>query len=200
MKLLSTLAVLAILTLVSFKIKDNTLQVKDYFAIPGPITYNKTPFNLSWSDHPNDTYYRQGYIPANEKEQTYTKMISVEAVIGAVNIKDIVKAKTNELDQRKQIDPLTNYQVIVNKATGEYLLDFVVSQSIGDKKAVVEWNAYRYVTLKNIPGKKGILLFSYSKRGYGNGTTNFLKSLKTERSTEINNFAAYKVPDVKLDR
>lgn len=200
MKYISFLTALVAITLFSFKIKDNIQKVKDYFSIPGPIEYSRTTYNLSWSDHPNNNYFKQEYIPATEKAESYNKMIMVEAVVGEMNIKEALKAKMTELEQRKKTDPLTNYQLIQNQAKTEYLLDFIVSQPAGNKTAIVEWNAYRYVNLKNKSNKTGIMLFAYSRRSYGGNTTAFLKALKTQRVEDINSFAAYSIPMLKFDR
>jgi len=62
--------------------------------------------------------------------------------------------------------------------------------------SVVEWNAYRYVNLN--AGGKGVLLFAYSRRAYGNNVSAFLTSLKTERVKDVNYLAAYKIPGVKI--
>ncbi len=199
MKLLSVFGVMAILCLFSFKLIDNSEKVKDYFTILGSVEYNKTMYNLSWSDHPNSNYFKQEYIPATEKPETFRKMIMIEAVVGDISLRDAVKSKIDELEQRKKTDPVTNYQVIENKQKGEYILDFVVSQS-NNKQSIVEWNAYRYLKLKDKSGNKGIMLFAYCRRGYNAGTTNFLKSLKTERLADINSFAAFNVPGVQIDR
>jgi hypothetical protein len=172
--------------------------VKDYFAIPGPVTFNKTNYYLSWSSHPNDNYYKQEYLPSGEKAETFSNMIMIEALVGDMSLQDAVQTKIAEIEQRKKTDPVANYQIIKNPSTGEYLLDFVYSQSTGNKTSVVEWNAYRYVSLKDKSVSNGVLLFAYSKRGYGDAVTNFLKTLKTGRQADINMIAAYKIPGVKL--
>jgi len=156
------------------------------------VEFNKVSYKLSWSSHPDNNYYKQEYLPANEKAETFNKMILIEALVGTVTPKDAAKAKQAELAERKKTDPVTNYQLIENPSTGEILLDFVISSG-----NIVEWNAYRYSTLKD-GSNKGLLLFGISKRSYGAATTAFLKSLKTERTKDINTLAAYKLPVIKL--
>ena len=198
MKPFNCLFLLVIITFSSYNLKKNSQKLKEYFAIPG-VAYNKTTYQLSWSAHPANNYYKQEYLPAGEKPDTYTHMIMIEVVTGDISLKDAVHAKINELEQRKKNDPVANYQVTENKTTGEYLLDFVIGQSPGNAAAVTEWNAYRYLKLKDKSGRKGIQLFACSKRGYGAGTTNFLQHLKTERLKEISLFAAYKIPEVNIE-
>ena len=196
MKLLSYVSVLAIIIMCSFSMKQNTKKVKDYLSVPGPVSFDNSTYNLSWSSHPSADYYKQEYLRSNEKAETFTRMLMIEALNTDMALKDVVKAKTDELQQRKGSDAVTNYQVIENKGKGEYLLDFVISESAGNKMSVVEWNAYRYINL-NAEGK-GVLLFAYSRRAYGNNVSTFLTSLKTERVKDVNYLAAYKIPGVKI--
>ena len=194
MKLSNTLFLVAIIGLSSYTLKNSNQKVKEYFSIP-LVQYSNTSYQLSWSSHPSENYYKQEYLAAGEKETTFTHMIMIEAVVGNITLKDAVGAKIAELEQRKKSDALVNYQVIENKATGEYMLDFIMSDAIGTANAIVEWNAYRYSNLK---GNKGVQLFALSKRGYGAATTNFLKDLKTMRPKDISSFAAAKVPQVVI--
>ncbi|MEO6314392.1 MAG: hypothetical protein ABIU63_09780 [Chitinophagaceae bacterium] len=193
MKSFSRYCLLAVILFSSYKTKNSQPKVKEYFTVPGPLSYNQTSYQLSWSAHPSANYYKQEYLPAGEKSASFTHMLMVEAVTGDIAIKDVVSAKIKELEQRKKTDPMANYQVIENKATGDYLLDFIMSEGNGSNTDVAEWNAYRYANLK---GRKGIQLFAYSTRGYGAAVNGFLKNLKIIRQKEISAFAAYKIPAV----
>jgi len=196
MKRLLCFAISSVIILSSFKL-NHSFAVKDYLSVPSVIL-NKSTYSLSWSSHPTETYYKHEYLTAGQKSDTYTNMVMIEAVVGEISLADVVKGKMAELDQRKATDPVTNYQIVQNKAKGEYLLDFVLSQSAAGKTSIAEWNAYRYVPLTDKNGKKGILLFSYSKRGYGDGVTDFLKTLKTARVADINTIANYTIPAITI--
>ncbi len=198
MKIFSCVCLLAACMMLSFVTKNKYQKVKDYLSVPGPLTYNQTQYRLAWSAHPAANYYKQEYLPAGQQSASYTNMLMIEAVTGNVLLKDAVSAKINEITVRKKTDALANYQVIENKATGEYLLDFIMSESSGNNTSVVEWDAYRYATFKDKAGKTGIRLVAISKRGYGAATTAFLKTLKTERQKDIAVLAAYKLPELNL--
>ncbi len=198
MKIITLLGLTGALALLSFTMTVNINKVKDYFQVPGPIEFSKTAYHLSWSDHPNDNYFKQEYIPSSEQPGSFTRMIMMEVLLGETNVEALVQAKMQELQKRKAIDPVTNYQLITNKSTNEYLLDFVLSDSRG--KEIVEWNAYRYVKLKEKSGKKGVMLFAVSRRAYGAGTSYLLKSLKTDRLAIINSFAGHDIPTVQITR
>jgi hypothetical protein len=195
MKSLTLFSAMSITLLAAFTTGDSP-KVKDYLSVPGPLAFNKGSYSLSWSSHPSATYYKQEYLPAGQTSDKYTSMILLEVATGDFTLADLVKSKTAELDQRKKTDQTTNYSVIQNPTTGEYMLDFVISQGTG-AVGIVEWNVYRYVKLKDKAGAKGVQLISYSKRAYGDAGTAFLKQLKTTRPTDINAMATYKVPEVK---
>lgn len=196
MKALTLFSVLSITLLTAFTPGDSP-RVKDYFSVPGPLQFNKETYRLSWSAHPSATYYKQEYLPAGQTSDKFTTMLLLEVATGDFTLADLVKAKTAELDQRKKTDQTTNYAVIQNPTTGEYLLDFVISQGTG-ATSIVEWNVYRYSKLKDKAGAKGVQLMGYSKRAYGDTGTAFLKQLKTARTADINTMSTYKVPEVKL--
>ena len=185
-------AVLSVIGLLSFQPKNDDQKVKEYFSVPGPVQFNQTGFSLSWSSHPGATYYKQEYLPANEKSETFTKMIMIETLVGTMSPKDAMTARKNELDQRKKTDPVTNYQVIQNPSNGECIIDFVISSN-----NIVEWNAYRYTTIQT-GSSKALVLFAYSKRSYGAASSGFLTALKTQRGKDINTLATYKIPVIKL--
>jgi hypothetical protein len=197
MKLLGYLGILPVFILASYSLKDKDPIVKNYLGIQGPIQYNNSPFDLAWSSHPGENYFKQEYLLPDEKPETFTQMLLLEALVGSISLEEAVRVKISELEHRKKTDPLVNYQLTENPKTGEFLLDFVVSSSPGNK-LVVEWNAYRYINLQDKSGKEGVLLFGYSKRSYGEKATGFMKKLKTERITHISTLGNYKVPKIKF--
>ncbi len=186
------------LTLCAFIQPAFAQKMKDYFALTSPFTYGSKAYNLSWTAHASAVYYKQEYLPAGEKSTSFTHMILMEVVTGEVSLPQAVKAKMAELDDRKKTDAVVNYQVIQNRANGEYLLDFVLSQPGNGQTDIVEWNAYRYTTLNDKSGKKGILLFAYVRRAYGAEAKNFLAALKTQRVKDVAVLSSFKIPDVKI--
>ena len=189
----------SLLTFASFTRPERATGVKDYFSLNGPIEFRDKKFSLSWSSHPSEIYYKQEYLPAGEQAESFHQMILIEALNGELAVTEALKGKTDELDQRKRMDPLVQYQVSVNKVKDEYLLDFIISQSNGNS-SIVEWNVYRYIRLKLKSGKTGILLFGFSKRAYNEGTTVFLKNLKENRLKDMAAFTAVTVPAVSIEK
>jgi hypothetical protein len=198
MKLTSLSLTVMLIGIIPFSPAGNPATVKDYLNVPGPLQFDHSDYFLSWSAHPAENYFKQEYLPAGQVSASYSKMMMIEAATGAVSLQTAVKTKRNELEQRKKTDPLCNYQLVQNPATGEYLLDFMMSQSAGGKTTIAEWDAYRYTVL---PGNKGILLFACSRRSYGSAIPGFLRLLKTKRLTDINALSTCSIPlvQIKLD-
>jgi hypothetical protein len=80
------------------------------------------------------------------------------------------------------------------------MLDFVLSANTPDGKhiSIVERNVYRYKAFTDKSGKKGILLFGISTRGYGNGTNDFFASLKANRKALVDQLAKYTIPEITI--
>ena len=93
------------------------------------------------------------------------------------------------LEQRKGSDPVVNFELLSNEATGEIILDFLLSDS-----SSVEWNAYRYV-----PHGEGLALFAISRRGYGDGATEFIRGLGEWRRASIEALAMMELPQLVMD-
>ena len=48
---------------------QNNNSPVDYLNIPGTIYFNSTSYNLSWTSHPSETYYKQEYLVKGETVQ-----------------------------------------------------------------------------------------------------------------------------------
>lgn len=160
-------------------------SAKDMLGAPGPITFQDTQFALAWSANPSAGYFKQEYLPAGQKLERYDQMFMVEASRSGTP-EGAAAAKLAMLKKRKGSDPTVNWDIIRNNATGEIILDFILSE-----KDIVEWNAYRYARL----GKTGgIALYAISRRGYGDKARDFLVNLKQSRPLAIKALAAFVAP------
>lgn len=172
-------------------------QVKDYLRVAGPVTLNKTAYNLVWTSHPSATYYKQEYIPKGEVVEKFKHMVLLEVLTGQSNIKDIVNAKVAELKNMKAVNPMVNYDIF--QKNGEYILDFLLSQSTANGKelAIVERNVYRYKVV-DVNGQQSILLLGASERSYGKDIDNYLRELKAKKSELTNAIAAFTIPAISV--
>lgn len=176
--------------------------VTDYLNLPGPVAFDSKSYNLSWSSHPSANYYKQEYIVSGDNVAKFNTMLMVEVATGDIKIKDVVAAKVEELKKMKESNPIVNYESFDNPKTGEYMIDFLLSQNTPDGKdiSIAERNVYRYMPFTDKAGKKGIILFAISTRSYGDKIQPFLVSLKSKKSELVNKVAEYKFPEIKIIR
>jgi hypothetical protein len=195
-----TIASSVICFLISIISYGQDAAVTEYLGIPGPIVLNAGSFNLAWSSHPSAGYYKQEYVGSNDNVEKFKKMVMVELLLGKSKAADLANAKVIELKKLKPSDPLVNYDIF--QKNGEIIIDFLLSESSPDGKKIniVERNVYRYRNITEKNGKKGVLLFGVSERGYGNDVDTFLSSLRKTRSALTNAVAAFAIPDITIKK
>jgi hypothetical protein len=173
-------------------------QPVERVGVKGPITFNNTTFQLSWTSKPTDHYYIQEYLPGKENPDHFNQMLSIFFLAADAKLSDIVQQKTGELTARKSTDPTCNYMVSQSPDGSEYLLDFVVGESKSEKMEVEEFNVYRYKQVALPGNKKAILVYAYTKRAYGKDTTPFLANLTAERKSFLSMMVAAKMPNIVI--
>ena len=70
-------------------------KVNDYLNIRGPIKLNQKEYNLVWSSHPNENYFKQEYVSSHDNIHKYNSMVLVDFIKGDFNIKDVVDQKSS---------------------------------------------------------------------------------------------------------
>ncbi|SDI10393.1 hypothetical protein SAMN05421542_0077 [Chryseobacterium jejuense] len=172
-------------------------KVQEYLGIPGPINIGQKVYNLAWSSHPNDVYFKQEYIEPKENINKYNSMVLIDFVKGEFKLKEVIDHKITELEEMKKNNPIVNYQVL--EKDGEYILDFLISENSKDGKEILiaERNVYRYKIVTNSKNN-GLLLFAISQRGYKENMDQFFKNLKTNSSQLIEAVGNYKIPEIKI--
>lgn len=167
----------------------------DSLGVPGPITFQGEDYALAWTSQPSPVYIKQEYVPAGQQVETFEDMILVEAASGAISPLEAATFQMQSVEARKGSDPVANHQMISNDATGEVLLDFLISDLSADP-IIIEWNAYRYVPLAK---GEGVALFAISRRGYGeDGAEAFMTGLSAMRNQAINDFVALELPAISF--
>lgn len=165
----------------------------DALGAPGPIVFEGTTFNLVWSSNPTATYYKQEYVPEGEAVESYEQMFMVDLLTEGATPESAAADMITGLDQRKAADPVVNYDMIANEATGEVIFDFLISDT-STGTVIIEWNAYRYV-----PVGDGLALFAISRRGYGDDAKDFIGSLKNWRQSSIQALALMELPELSAE-
>ena len=171
-----------------------TLAQEDAIGVPGPIAFEQTEFDLAWTSHPGETYYKQEYLPAGQAVESYAEMFMVDVLTEGATPESASADMIASLEQRKATDAAVNYDMIANEATGELILDFLLSDA-SSGTVIVEWNAYRYV-----PFGDGLALFAISRRAYGDEAAAFIGGLKAWRSGAIQSLAVMELPEIALDQ
>ncbi len=129
-------------------------------------------------------------------------MVLLEVATGNINAKTAAQGKLEELKRMKAANPIVNYEIISNPSTGEYMIDFLVSQDNAKTVAseIIERNVYRYKNYVGKNGQTGVLLLGISTRAYGNEVDAFLSSLKSKRKDLMNKVSSFKIPEVTLSK
>lgn len=196
----AVLLIAAAVTISTITLAQSTQPATDFMAVPGPIYFDNKVYNLNWSSHPAANFYKQEYLVKGDHENKYKTMISIDAITGQQELKNVVAAKVTELKKMKESNPVINYEVIQNPQTGEYMLDFLVTANTADGSiSIIERNVYRYKTFIDKAGKKAVMLFSVSTRAYGAADANqFLVLLKGSRKDLMNKVSQFKIPAIKI--
>lgn len=185
---------LAFVFLLSFTLTDD--DAKDHLKVPGPLQFNNTSFALVWSERPNNNYYVQEYLPKGDTLDHFNQLLTLSVLIKSISPEQAVNLKIAELEVRKKTDPTCKYDLTKSSDGKEYILDFLMGESKDNLMTVAEFNIYRYkeVELKN--KQKALILYSFSKRGYGKNIVPFYKNLKQERIHLIKTMTEVKIPKI----
>ena len=168
------------------------LAQEDALGVPGPIQFEGVDFDLVWTSHPTDVYYKQEYVPSGQDVEAYGQMFMLDVLLDGTTPLEAAGGMIHGLDQRRATDPMVNFDVIQNDATGEIILDFLLSDDTSGT-LIVEWNAYRYVPLED-----GIAMFGISRRGYDTAVEQFLTDLAAWRTEAIDSLANLDLPDIVI--
>jgi len=181
------------LTTVSFA---QTAKPTEYLGVAGQISFDKISYNLAWTSHPTANYYKQEYLAKGDTIGKFKKLVLLEIITGKTKLKDVVAAKVTELKKMKASNPVVSYETF--EKDGEIMLDFLVSENTPDGKylSIVERNVYRYKSVVDKNGQKGVLLFGVSERAYGDDIDKFFPNLKAHRFDLINLVGGFETPEI----
>ena len=125
-------------------------------------------------------------------------MLTIHLFITDIKAKDAVAQKVKELNKRKKTDEVCNYVVTENPDGKEFIVDFILGESKGDKMTIVEFNIYRYKQIEIGNNKKAMLVYAYTKRSYGDNITTFFKTLGDDRTDYLNQMISVDMPSVAI--
>ncbi|WP_418263351.1 hypothetical protein [Flavobacterium faecale] len=181
------------LTLLSFQIDT----IIDYLSTGSVLQFENKNYQLAWSSHPNDTYYKQEYLRASDnKFETYQKMLMVEAIKSEISIEQVSNMKLNELNNLKKTNPMVQFKVEKSLNKDEKVISFMLSGG----KNILEWNMYRYQQQQNDKGTY-LVLYAYSYRNYFNTKEDILKFLEyvqTNNSKMTDLINGIRIPKIQV--
>ena len=188
-----------IITLFMFSHMTQAQNAKNYFSIDS-ISFENESYFLAWSSFSDNGYYKHEYLRKGDYlDKGFNKMILIEVLQKDVTPKDLASKKAKEIEKIKKKYPVANYQIIDNPETGEYLIDFLMSDGEGD---LYEWNVYRY-KLIDTPKGKAVMLFGFSLRSFEDAELSlddFFPYFQENRMELINAVANYELPEIKLSK
>ena len=196
-KKLSTLLIILLCSLTGFKSEVND-GIVNYFGIPETLTFNDMAFKLSWSSHPNTSYYKQEYLPQGDDADHFNDMVLIDFIQTDLSVRKVASAQVNKIKERQKTDQVCNYKFSENPDGSEFILHFLMSDGTADKVALVEWNAYHYKPYTDKASHKGVLLFGFSHRAYTNKIIPFLNSLTDYMDVHLNALVKYPVPEIQI--
>jgi hypothetical protein len=168
--------------------------VNERIGIAGPIPFGGVPFKLAWTSHPSPQYYKQEYLPAGQSVDRYNSMLMIDLIVSGTTVAQSARTMIQNLQVRKATDPVVNYDVITNHATGDMILDFVMSATGADGKEILEWNAYRYSKQGS-----GVRMVGISRRVYGDDVAPFLQNqLGAVRKRDIDALSKLVLPAIRV--
>lgn len=170
---LFTIGFLSLLFISSIKAQS---EPTEYLSVGNKIVFYGEEYELKWSSHPSNEYYKQEYLRENDKLPKYEKMLIVEALKGNIPAINVVTGKIKELENWKKRNPIVSYEKFENGE--EIVLEFVLSSG-----NIYEWNIYRYKNEKNESGNY-LVLYSYSYRNYVSNEKEKNEFLNTIRKTK----------------
>ena len=178
----------------------NAPQVQNLLGVQGPIVFEKTSFNISWSSHPSPNYYKHEYLAKGQKPNQYKEMFMIEFLADeSASPKNLAMDKIARTNELKKTDPYAFAESLKEDKNGnDVIIDFILSDAKDKKVNIVEWNTYRYIKTTTKDGKKGLLLLAISRRGYGKSIPTFLSSIKSGKNTTVAALAKYKIPEITL--
>jgi len=173
----------------------NSQNVENYLKTEKTIKFDNQNYDLVWSSHPNEVYYKQEYLTKEQTLEKFKSMVTIDFLKGEFKVKDLVNQKIQELEKAKKSNPIVNFTVL--EKDGETIIDFLMSVSSknGKKLLIVERNIYRYTNIET-GNTKGLLLFSVSKRAYENEIGEFFENLKKDKNSLIMKVGNFEIPKV----
>lgn len=168
----------------------------DFISIPGPVELNATEFFLVNSKQFSKTYFRQQYLPADQKVDDFNELLDVSYFTKEIEMELAVRQKVESIQQRESKDKFAKVNVTESPDGKEYIVDYYISESPEKGSPYIEYNIYRFKTIETGSGKN-FLILNYAKRMYGDLKSS-AKSIAKQRDNLMGVIIEFKVPEIKI--
>jgi len=171
--------------------------VVDRLGVPGPLMFNKVQYKLAYSAKQRENYYLQQYLPEGDTLSHFRQMLGLHVFTVSGTAEEAMKQKGRELKERQKTDVVCHYQVTQSPHGKEFVLDFITSESEdGDKPKWVEFSIYHYAPAVLFDKRKEVVIYTYSKRVYGEEVLPFMRSFADERPKYLDEMVRIGLPVV----
>lgn len=130
--------------------------------------------------------------------KNYDRFVMIEVVKGKNTQREQIAIQTKQIRERKLYDELAKYELFEKLKPDEFVLEFSSSETIRGETTYMEWNIYRYINLKNVINKSGVMIIGYHTHASGKYIDGFNSTIQRERMNLINQLMALEVPKVSL--
>lgn len=110
MNLIKLISIFLLTHSISTSIFGQENKPTDYLGNENAIIFDNVAFNLFWTSHPADNYYKQEYLEQGDTIEKFKKLVLLETLTGKIKLKDVVSKKVAELKKIKKTNPVVNYE------------------------------------------------------------------------------------------
>ncbi len=172
---------------------ENT--VVDRLSIPGPIEFNGTEFFLAWSKQNSKTLNIQQFLPRDETILNFEQLLNFSYFNKDIDLEEAVRGKVGSVQKATEKDKFGSVNVAESPDGKEFIVDYTISNAEGKSGPYIEYNVYRFK--KYDTENKPLLIFSYSKRIYGDLKPSS-KALSRQRDALMTMVIEYKIPAITV--
>ena len=130
--------------------------------------------------------------------KNFDKFVMIEVIKGKTTQREQINVQTKQVRERKTYDPRARYELFDKLNPGETILEFMSSETIKGETTYMEWNIYRYINLKDVTGKSGVMILGYHTRARGRFIDGFNGNIQRDRDSLIHRLSELPIPKVGI--
>lgn len=191
----------SLLITILFSAKLFSQENSDYLGITG-FTFNETKYILTNSSPKSKIQIVQDYISEEERIEDASNVISLYFFNKDIDAKEAAYHKTEELENRKDSDKFSSYNVTENPNGTEFIVDFFTSNIPKNKEQALpeqetsDYNIYRFKNVL-IGGKPAFIIIAYKEKFDGD-TKSFIKTIGKKRDKLMEGIITLNLPAITL--